>query len=96
MTNALWSLNGLINLFSSRPEFLVAAVGDAKITFSSDRPGLPIVGIESIDEEFFENGSWVIGRRLNGDEDSQGQSLRRYTSDLARGRIYKVRLYRYR
>jgi len=77
-------------------EFLVIGSGDAQITFSSDSPGPPIVGIESIDEEFFENGTWTPGRRLNGDESSQGQALRLQGADLARGRIYKVRLYRYR
>jgi Domain of unknown function (DUF5597)/Glycosyl hydrolases family 35 len=77
-------------------EFLVTGSGDAQITFSTDKPGPPIVGIESIDEEFFENGAWVPRRRLNGDENSQGQALRLYATDLAQGKIYRVRLYRYR
>jgi hypothetical protein len=70
--------------------------GDAQITFSTDTPGLPIVGIESIDEELFVNGAWVVRRRLNGDENSQGQALRLHATDLTQSRIYKVRLYRYR
>ena len=77
-------------------EFLVIGSGDAQITFTSDKPGPPIVGIESVDEEYFENGSWTPRRRMNGDENSQGQALRLYASDLAQGRIYRVRLYRYR
>ena len=82
-------------------EFFVVGSGDGQITFSTDKPstdkpGAPIVGIASIDEEFFENGAWVARRRLNGDEDSQGQALRLYASDPAQGRIYRVRLYRYR
>ena len=77
-------------------EFLVVGCGDAQITFSSDSPGPPIVAIQGIDEEFFENGTWRAGRRLNGDESSQGQALRIQSKDLAQGRIYKVRLYRYR
>jgi hypothetical protein len=77
-------------------EFLVVGSGDAQITFSADSAGPPIVGIESIDEEFFENGTWIVGRRLNGDESSQGQALRIRGTDLAQGRIYRVRLYRYR
>jgi len=77
-------------------EFLVIGSGDAQIAFSTDKPGLPIVGIESIDEEFFENGNWVPRRRLNGDENSQGQALRLYATDLSQGKIYRVRLYRYR
>lgn len=76
-------------------EFLVAGSGDAQITFSTDKPGPPIVGIESIDEEFFKDGVWLPGRRLNGDENSQGQALKLYASDLAQGKIYRVRLYRY-
>ena len=76
-------------------EFLVVGSGVGQITFSTDKPGPPIVGIESIDEEFFENGAWVLRRRLNGDESSQGQALKLQPSDLAQGRIYRVRLYRY-
>jgi beta-galactosidase GanA len=76
-------------------EFLVVGVGNAQITFSSDKPGPPIVGIVSIDEEYYENGAWVPRRRLNGDENSQGQALRLYASDPSQGRIYQVRLYRY-
>jgi len=77
-------------------EFIVCGSGDAQIAFSSDEPGPPIVGIESIDEEVFENGAWSPRRRMNGDENSQGQSLRLSATDLAQGRVYRVRLYRYR
>lgn len=80
----------------SPDEFLVMGAGDGQINFSTDKPGAPIVGIESIDEEFFENGTWVPRRRLNGDENSQGQALKLSASDLREGRIYRVRLYRYR
>ena len=76
-------------------EFLVVGSGVGQITFSTDRPGPPIVGIESIDEEFFENGAWVPRRRLNGDESSQGQALKLQPTDSSQGRIYRVRLYRY-
>jgi Domain of unknown function (DUF5597)/Glycosyl hydrolases family 35 len=87
---------GAMFIQTTTNEFIVVGCGDAQITFSTDKPGLPIVGIESIDEEFFVNGAWVVGRRLNGDESSQGQALRLHATDLAQGRIYRVRLYRYR
>jgi hypothetical protein len=77
-------------------EFLIVGSGDATITFSTEMPGPPNVGIESIDEEFCENGSWVPRRRLNGDETSHGHLLRISATDLAQGRIFRVRLYRYR
>jgi hypothetical protein len=76
-------------------EFLVIGSGDGQVTFSTDKPGPPIVGVESIDEQFFEHGAWVARRRLNGDESSQGQALKLHATDLAQGRIYRVRLYRY-
>lgn len=77
-------------------EFLVIGAGDGAITFSTDKPGAPIAGIESIDEEFFENGAWTPRRRLNGDENGQGQVLKLSAADAHEGRIYRVRLYRYR
>ena len=33
-------------------------------------PGRPVVG--SKDEGHFENGKWIAGRRLNGDESGRG------------------------
>lgn len=76
-------------------EFLVLGSGDGQLTFSSDKPGPSIVGISNIDEEFYANGTWHPRRRLNGDENSQGQSLHLGSDDLAEGRIYRLRLYRY-
>lgn len=78
-------------------ELLAAGSGDGQITFTSDKPGPPMVGIQSIDEQLVQDdGSLVPGRRLNGDESSQGQSLRLNVQDLAQGKLYRVRLYRYR
>jgi hypothetical protein len=94
--SAAGSRIGAMFIPTGEDEFLVVGSGDAQVTFSSDKSGLPIVGIESVDEEFYENGSWVARRRLNGDENSQGQALRLYAGDAALGRIYRVRLYRYR
>ncbi len=86
---------GVLFIQTGPAEFLVVGSADAQVSFSTDKPGPPMVGIESLDEEFFEQGAWIVGRRLNGDESSQGQALRLRGEDLARGRIYKVRLYRH-
>lgn len=77
-------------------EYIVAGSGNAVVMFSANTPGLPIVGIESIDEESFDGGQWVTGRRMNGDETSAGQVLKLNADDSARGIVYRVRLYRYR
>jgi beta-galactosidase GanA len=87
---------GALFIQTGANEFLVVGSGDAMVTFSADTPGPPVVGIESVDEEFFENGAWVARRRLNGDENSQGQALRLHASDVGEGRIYRVRVYRYK
>jgi beta-galactosidase GanA len=77
-------------------EYIVAGSGNSVVTFAASTPGLPTVGIESIDEEFFDGGQWILGRRLNGDENSQGQVLKLNADDSAQGRVYRLRLYRYR
>ncbi len=77
-------------------EFVVIGSGDAQLSFTTDRPGAPIVGVESIEEHFLRSDQPVTGRRLNGDETGQGQSLRLFSTDAADHKAYLVRLYRYR
>lgn len=83
-------------LQTGKDEFIVVGSGDAQISFTTDRPGLPIVGIESIDEQLLRDSGTITARRLNGDENGQGQSLRLFSKDGGEGRVYRVRLYRYR
>ena len=42
------------------------------------------------------SGQWVPGRRLNGDEKSQGKFVRIGGNGIPNGSIQKVKLYRYR
>jgi len=76
-------------------EYIVAGSGNLQITFAANSPGLPSVGIASIDEEVLAEGQWIKSRRLNGDENAQGQLLRLQGSD-SQPKIYHVVLYRYR
>ena len=76
--------------------FTVVGSGDAVITFTADTPGPAIVGLESIDELVLRDGRLARGRRLNGDENGQGQVLRLHSRDAAEGRVHEVKLYRYR
>jgi hypothetical protein len=50
------------------------------------------VGIAAVDEGSFEDGKWVGGRRLNGDENDQGKGWR---FDGRQLRTEKVTLYRF-
>jgi beta-galactosidase GanA len=77
-------------------EYLIAGSGSMNISFSSNSPGLPIVGVGSIDEETLIDGQWTSARRLNGDENAQGQLLRLNGGARNQSVIYHVHLYRYR
>ena len=61
---------GLI-LSTGPNEFLGAGQG-FRVSFSLATPGKTQVGVASVDEGSFDNGKWVPGRRLNGDENDQG------------------------
>jgi hypothetical protein len=52
----------------------------------------PQVGIAAVDEGSFEDGKWVPGRRLNGDENDQGKGWRFDSRAL---NTEKVKLYRF-
>jgi beta-galactosidase GanA len=45
------------------------------ITFSTDRPGPPIVDLATVEEGRFVDGRWVCGRVLAGDDTGQGNSV---------------------
>ncbi len=80
----------------SPDEYVVAGCGKALVSFATATAGPPQAGIISIDEEVLTGGSWSAGRRLNGDENAQGQLLRIPAPTEAASSIFHVKLYRYR
>jgi hypothetical protein len=75
-------------------EFVVAASDQAVVSFRA-RMGSETAGIASIDEEALVDGKWALRRRLNGDENAQGQLLKLNESGESNPMVYKVKLYRY-
>ena len=63
------------------------------VTFEGADGGPPLVGIDIAEEGIFENGKWLAGRRLNGDQTQQGRDIR---LPPGKAQIQKVRFYRYR
>jgi beta-galactosidase GanA len=61
-----------------------------RVTISSNSGSQ--VGIGAVEEGSFEDGQWIAGRRLNGDEDDQGEHWR---FDPRQVRTEKMTLYRY-
>jgi beta-galactosidase GanA len=63
-----------------------------RVHFRPTTPGPGRAGIASVDEGTFRDGAWVAGRRLNGDENDQGQAWRFSSRAI---NIEKCVVYRY-
>jgi hypothetical protein len=72
-------------------EFVAAGMG-FRVSFSTRLPGPAHVGLASVDEGKFQDGKWIPGRRLNGDETDQGNYWR---FDQWQLRIERALLYRH-
>jgi len=72
-------------------EFLGAGQG-FRVLFKARSAGPPHVGVASVDEGRFEDGKWIPGRRLNGDETDQGKYWR---FDEHQIKIEKAMVYRF-
>jgi beta-galactosidase GanA len=81
---------GLI-MAAGKDQFLGVGKG-FRVTFKPESPGAPQVGIAAVDEGTFEDGKWIPGRRLNGDENDQGKAWR-FDSSLVK--TERVSLYRF-
>jgi len=66
----------------------------ATVYFSPKSPGADkkIVGLGSVEEGSFAKGTWVPGRRLNGDEILSGKGLRFHPDGYS---MERVKLYTY-
>jgi beta-galactosidase GanA len=60
---------------TGKDEFLGVGKG-FRVSFKALAPGGLQVGIATVDEGTFDDGKWVPGRRLNGDENDQGGAWR--------------------
>jgi beta-galactosidase GanA len=85
-------LSGGLVISLGQDEYLLAGTG-LTVTFETDRPDDPLVGILSVDEGKYANGQWLPGRRLNGDQTHQGRHLRLPPGGFG---IQRIKLYRYR
>jgi hypothetical protein len=79
-------------VMSDGPDKFIGAGSGFRVRFYSKTKSTEIIGIGSIDEGVFLNGSWIPGRRLNGDEDDQGRTWRFAFWGLS---IEKCTIYKY-
>jgi hypothetical protein len=73
-------------------EFYIAGSGIV-VTFQSSSDDGAFAGIASMEEGAFVNGTWIAGRRMNGDQDHQGRHLNLPGGEYS---IQKVKLYTYK
>ena len=85
-----WPIAGAVIINSGPREYTIAGNGIIA-TFAPDPPIAGVSGIERVEEGSFQNGKWVPGRRMNGDENHQGRHLRLATGAFG---IQKIWLYR--
>jgi beta-galactosidase GanA len=86
------AVSGGLAIAVAPDEFIIAGTG-LVVTFEANSPGLPLVGILSVQEGKYVEGQWRPRRWLNGDQTHQGRHLR-----LPPGKfdIQRIKLYRYR
>lgn len=79
-------------IIQTGPEEFLGAGKGFRVSFTPAAQGAKHVGIASIEEGHYVAGKWVAGRRLNGDENDQGNNWRFDPREL---HIEKTTLYRF-
>jgi beta-galactosidase GanA len=74
------------------PNEFAGAGSGFRVSFRPVTQGPPLVGVGSVDEGAYRDGKWIAGRRLNGDENDQGQYWRFAPQSL---NIERCMVYRY-
>jgi hypothetical protein len=92
-------------IINSAPDEYIVYGNNIQISFSPATPGPAIAAIEQLDEGRFENGNWIPGRRLNGDDIMLDYDLAKKALENKTGtglkfsgedrNIQRVKLYRY-
>jgi beta-galactosidase GanA len=79
-------------IVATGPNEFIGAGSGFRVSFVPKTEGAPHGGIAYVEEGTFSNGNWIPGRRLNGDENDQGQYWRFSPEGVE---IEKVSVYRY-
>ncbi|MGN6533613.1 MAG: GH35 family beta-galactosidase [Ginsengibacter sp.] len=90
--NPDWPMSGGIIIMENENDFIIAGTGIV-VTFAVNNGDNKSVGILQAEEGQYENGKWIPGRRMNGDQDHQGRHIRIPVGDW---NIQKVKLYQYK
>lgn len=84
--------NGYGLIIALSPDTFIGVGSGFGISFKPITPGPALVGLRSVDEGTYDDGKWIPGRRLNGDETDQGHKWRFSPSGIS---IQRCTVYRY-
>ena len=92
-------------IINSSPDEYIIYGNNIQVSFSPNTPGPAIAAIAQVDEGRYENGIWIAGRRLNGDDIMLDYNLAKMAQENKTGtglrfsgenrNIQRVKLYRY-
>ena len=92
-------------IINSAPDEYIVYGNNIQVSFSPNTPGPAIAAIAQLDEGRYENGNWIPGRRLNGDDITIYYDLAKKALENKTGtglkfsgenrNIQRVKLYRY-
>jgi hypothetical protein len=92
-------------IINSAPDEYIVYGNNIQVSFSPNTPGPAIAAIAQLDEGRYENGNWIPGRRLNGDDIMIEYDLAKKALENRTGtglkfsgekrNIQRVKLYRY-
>jgi hypothetical protein len=92
-------------IINSAPDEYIIYGNNIQVSFSPNTPGPAIAAIAQLDEGRYENGNWIPGRRLNGDDIMIDYNLAKKALENKTGtglkfsgenrNIQRVKLYRY-
>jgi len=80
---------------SPGPDDLWVAGANLNIRFSSTVAATPMASLAAVEEGRFQNGAWVVGRHLAGDDTGMGGDDRASLRLTANPGILRVSLYSY-
>jgi hypothetical protein len=90
------SSRGYAILIQTGPDEFWVAGASLNIRFASAAAATPMASIAAVQEGRFENGAWVVGRHLAGDDTGMGGDDRASLRLTANPGILRVSLYSYR
>jgi hypothetical protein len=97
--------NGFGMIINSGPDEFIVYGNNIQVSFSPTTPGPAVAAIAQLDEGIFDNGNWIPGRRLNGDDIMIDYDLAKRAKENKTGtglkfqgesrNFQRVKLYRY-